>query len=482
MPSELATLKKSVDELKARVTDSAKFRVTLTPVSIAGTEGQTVDVCGTPTEPGEVNFKIIDKILSVLVSGKRHNLLMGGRSAAKSHSLARFFIALAVAEGCRVLCLRHVQNSLQESVYFLLRSIIESEEHLNGFFEIQANQIIALNGSIFAFKGCQQPENLKSAEQFKYTWLEESQMFSDRDIQIINPTLRMEGSRLFYNLNPTDESDAVYAQYALAPSTDTDLAQCFVTYLDNVFCPEIIKIEAEKLKNRDVEKYAHIYGGLIRSVSEARIFHNFRVESVNIANVISQIKKTIVVGYKGIIQERRERLAREYQKLDTAFYIGLDFGYVDPTSITLNYIYKNQVFILKEFYREKVEIDELPRILRAFDSRISEKWPVTCDNSRPEIISYLKNRGINAQACIKANLIDRIDDLQTFDLIINSGCLETAREFSLYSWSEDRNGKILPVPRDTHNHCIDSIFYGLGKAISQKPKAKYTTLKNPYTG
>ncbi len=107
----------------------------------------------------------------------------------------------------------------------------------------------------------------------------------------------------------------------------------------------------------------------------------------------------------------------------------------------------------------------MPEILKEFDERIADGWPVSCDNSRPEIISYLKKRGINAIPCIKNRLIDRIDDLQTFDVVIDTSCVETAREFSLYSWSEDRNGNILPTPRDEYNHCIDSIFYGLGNVI-----------------
>jgi len=486
MKGELSKINRDLGKLEAQMGNgSGQFRVTLTPVEADGTEGHAVDVYGNSVEPGEVNFKIVAKILPVLISGKRHNLLMGGRSAAKSHSLGRYFVALAVNEPCRILCLRHIQSSLQESVYYLLRSIIESNEYLSGFFEIQANAIIGRNGSEFTFKGTQDfnAENIKSYESYKYAWLEESQSFTRRSLDLIIPTLRIDGSALYYNHNAVDESDAVYQDYALAPSTDTDLAQSFVTFEDNFFCPKVIKLEAEKLKNRDIEKYNHIYGGALRSVAESRIFHNWKSAKIEIHYIIEQLKKLIQVGYRGTVRERKQREMRKKEKINNAFYFGLDFGYIDPVALTMCYLAESdkKVFILKEFYREKVEIDELPGILKDFDERIADGWPVSCDNSRPEIISYLRKRGINAVASIKNRLIDRIDDLQTYDIIIDTSCVETSRECSLYSWAEDRNGNILPTPRDEYNHCIDSVFYALGNAIKQKATSgKYAKMKNPY--
>ena len=45
---------------------------------------------------------------------------------------------------------------------------------------------------------------------------------------------------------------------------------------------------------------------------------------------------------------------------------------------------------------------------------------------------------------------------------------------------QDKNGNVLPRPRDRNNHLIDSVFYGLGDGISRVGKVEYAKLKDPY--
>jgi phage terminase large subunit len=484
LKKEIQELSRKIDKLEQLSGEVPEITISFTPISPQGEKGSPVDVFGNSIEEGNVDFQIPEKILPVLISGKRHSLLSGGRSAGKSHAIARFFIGLAIAEGSRFLCVREVQQSLRESVFHLLRTIIESNDLLLRFFHVGATSISGKNGSQFSFIGMQSytAENIKSYEDFKYCWIEESQNISHRSLELLIPTIRTPGSRLFYNLNPTDETDPVYTEIALSPPTEEDISQTHITYEENFFCPEVIKAEAEKMRNRDIERYRHIYLGEIRKLSASRIFHNFQQGPINIDRVIQQASRMVRGGYQGSIEQRKERQARKIRKIKNSFYFGMDFGFTDPVAISKSFLLEgeNKIFILKEYIKEKVQIEALPEIVKNFDPMIREYWPITCDSARPDLIGYLRSFNINTVSCKKNELLDRIDQLSTWDVIISTDCPETYREFSLYSWQEDRNGNILPRPRDKDNHLIDSIFYGLGDGISRVGKVEYAKLKNPY--
>ncbi len=82
----------------------------------------------------------------------RFIVLYGGRSAAKSWSIARVLLVLASEAPLRVLCCREIQGSIKESAYRLLADQIVMLE-LDDFYEVQADRIIGRNGSVFYFEG-----------------------------------------------------------------------------------------------------------------------------------------------------------------------------------------------------------------------------------------------------------------------------------------------------------------------------------------
>ena len=53
--------------------------------------------------------------------------------------------------------------------------------------------------------------------------------------------------------------------------------------------------------------------------------------------------------------------------------------------------------------------------------------------------------------------------IKSFDrVIVHPECPETAREFRLYSYKQDRlTGDIMPTIVDAHNHYIDAMRYAL---------------------
>jgi phage terminase large subunit len=123
-------------------------------------------------------------------------------------------------------------------------------------------------------------------------------------------------------------------------------------------------------------------------------------------------------------------------------------------------------------YGYSIEIDELPT--KVCDKiPTSRQWPIKADPSRPETISYLRNRGFSISAAEKwkGSIEDGIAHLKSFVKIHihPEGCKQFIPETYLYRYKVDRMTKeVLPVIIDKHNHGWDSLRYALDKYIRRR--------------
>jgi phage terminase large subunit len=151
-------------------------------------------------------IQIPEKLERVLTTKARFVVLIGGRSSAKSESTGRILTMKAQTEAADILCGREFQNSIDDSVHKLIKGLIKKLE-INGF-DITDKKIDAVTGGGFRFKGFNRnPEAVKSAQDFKYSWIEEAQTLSQQSIDDLLPTIRAEGSQLFFTANPQSSAD-----------------------------------------------------------------------------------------------------------------------------------------------------------------------------------------------------------------------------------------------------------------------------------
>jgi len=189
--------------------------------------------------------------------------LHGGRGGGKSQQVARFLIFESIREKHRYLCVREVQNSIEDSVYHLLVDIIKQQK-LECYYHITNNKIICIEtGSEFAFKGLQaaagKGDGIKSLEGFDRVWGEEAHSFSEQSIEKLLPTIREQNSRLFFTFNRSKNNDPIWN---LAKQNLPKKIVLKVNYNDNPFCPETIIIQAQAMKERDPQRYKHVFEGL----------------------------------------------------------------------------------------------------------------------------------------------------------------------------------------------------------------------------
>lgn len=200
------------------------------------------------------------KLLPVLneFTGYRYFLLDGGRGSGKSHTVARFLLYIAEHRKVRIVCGRETQNSIEESVYTILKDLITEN---NLAFEVQTKKIThRITGSTFKFKGFREQGavNIKGVEGCDILWIDEAQSITKTTLDIIIPTvIRKQSAKLFFTMNRYLMDDAVPELLV----GDPECMHIQINYFENPFCSLAIKNAAETMKIKRPKDYNHTYLG-----------------------------------------------------------------------------------------------------------------------------------------------------------------------------------------------------------------------------
>lgn len=215
-------------------------------------------------------MKILTKFLPLINEHKRYKLYWGGRAGGKSFAFADCLLCQARKKKLFVACVREVQNSIKDSVYKLLKDRAEFYE-LNDyrFYEDRIENIFT--GSRFIFKGLkdQNSQNIKSLEGVDICWIEEGQSISKASFEILDPTIRKEGSEIWVSMNREQENDPIWKAIAANPDDRTLVVK--VNYYDNPYCPEEMKYLAEKCKEQSPDDYEHIWLGAPVNLGDTKL-------------------------------------------------------------------------------------------------------------------------------------------------------------------------------------------------------------------
>jgi phage terminase large subunit len=375
----------------------------------------------------------------------RYRAVHGGRGSAKSHSYATGLILKAADRPLRVGCFREVQKSIRDSVKRLLDDKIKACG-LSGFYESLDTEIRGKNGSLFIFGGLRtNPDSVKSTEGLDIAAVFEASRVSQRSLDLLVPTVRKNGSELWFEWNPENESDPVDAKFRGPDGPPPGSIVRQVNFDQNPFFPEVLRREMEWDRSRDADKYQHIWGGGYASSSEARVFKNWRIEEFD---------------------------------TDEAWTLrqGADWGFsVDPSVLVQCAIVGRTLFVIHEAYRVGCEIDFLPDLFRTVPD--AEKWPTIADSSSPERISYMQRHGFPKMLpAVKGarSVEEGVEFLRSFDIVVHPRCKHTIDELRAYSYEvDDMTGAVLPKLRDKDNHVIDALRYaneGARRAAAVKRK------------
>lgn len=400
-------------------------------------------------------------VFEPLTRPARYKGAYGGRGSGKSHGFgALAVVKMATQAGFRIVCVREIQNSIKDSVKQLIEDKI-SALGLVSFFTITDQEIRGQNGSLCIFRGLQNhtAASIKSLEGFDVAWVEEAQTISQASLDLLTPTIRKPGSELWFSWNPVSEKDPVDRLLRSEARPGAIVVQA--NWSDNPWFPDALRADLENDRARDPGKFLHVWEGAYQTLSEARIFSNWRIaELTPPARVV--------------------------------WYPGVDFGFAqDPTAALRACLIGDRVlYVDHEASETGVPTEALPRLL----SKVPEihLWPSRADSARPETIDYLRRNGfpkMRGATKGKGSVEDGISFLQGLDLVIHPRCVNLQRELSSYAYKIDkRTAEILPVPEDDNNHLIDALRYAVeglhrkgallpvAAAEERRPRGDYTAM------
>ena len=185
----------------------------------------------------------------------------------------------------------------------------------------------------------------------------------------------------------------------------------------------------------------------------------------------------------GLVYENWEEALFDWQAIaampDVESAFGLDFGYTnDPTALFCGLISQHQktIWVFDELYKKGLSN---ARIFSDTQEMGYAKEQITADSAEPKSIDELRQLGlrrIRAAKKGKDSVINGIQKIQDYHIIIHPRCVNFLTEISCYCWEKDKFGKSINEPVDDYNHLMDAMRYALESKIHTR-KGGITVLR-----
>jgi phage terminase large subunit len=226
------------------------------------------------------------------------------------------------------------------------------------------------------------------------------------------------------------------------PNRKDDIDFITLTYLDNEALDASIVQSIESRRNN--KSWWQVYGLGQLGETEGRVFTGW--------NFIDEVP-------------HEARLERR----------GLDFGYSNDPSTIIDLYYYNGGYILDEqLYQKGLSNKQLADFIGNLpDSNVLVK----ADSAEPKSIDEIKSYGVNILPVVKGkdSVVNGIQLVQDKQISVTKRSTNLIKEYRNYMWETDKEGRILNVPVDMWNHCMDAIRYAFE---GMKPNIKAAAVFN----
>lgn len=381
----------------------------------------------------------------------RFNVFYGGAGSGKSHFVfAKMVFKYLKFSNRKCLVVRKVSNTLRDSCFALVKSILSDWQLYDQCKINKTDLTIELpNGSHFIFKGMDDPEKIKSIANIDDIVVEECTEIDDFDFDQLSLRLR---SRNPYNqvhcmFNPVSKENWVYKRWFKegADYNKENTVILHTTYKDNKFLPK------EYIDNLlDMERtnpaYFRIYALGEFATLDKLIYTNWKDENFDYKEILRTVK-------------------------DSKAIFSLDFGFTnDPTAFVCSILdeINKKIWIFDGFEEKGLLNDEIAKKIIEMGYR---KEVITCDSAEPKSIEELKRNGLDrVRGAVKGkdSIINGINLLQQYEIIILPSLTWIIEEFKNYTWKKGKDGEYINVPIDKYNHSLDSLRYGITTEIGVK--------------
>jgi len=201
----------------------------------------------------------------------RYKIAYGGRAGARSWTFSRKLLIRGTEKPLLILCTRELQKSIKDSVHRLLKNQIRLLQ-LEGFYNITETSIKGINGTEFIFLGTKHnPDEIKSLEGVDICWIEEAHALTEDSWDIIDPTIRKEGSEVWMSYNTRFKFDTIHKMFVVDEPPPRSLV-IKTSYKDNPYLTDVLIEQKDTMKDKNYEKYLNIWEGELKSLATGAIF------------------------------------------------------------------------------------------------------------------------------------------------------------------------------------------------------------------
>ena len=398
-----------------------------------------------------------------------HIACKGGRGSGKSSDVALLIVILIKLYPVNAVCIRKIDNTLEQSVYEQLKWAI-SELNLASEFRVNKSPLKITyipRGNYIVFRGAQNPERIKSLKdaQFPFAigWIEELAEFKTEDEvkTITNSLLRGELAdglfyKFFYTYNPPKRKQSwVNKKYESAIQPSNTFVHSS-TYKDNPYIAKEFIEEAEATRARSERRYRWEYLG--EAIGSGVVpFDNLKFEEITDEQIES------------------------FDNIRNA----VDFGYATDPLAFVRWHYdkkRNGIYAIDELYGQKISNRKLSQWLKQVGYSNDE---IFSDSAEPKSIAELREefdikyiRGVK-KGPDSVEFGERwLDDLD-FICIDPKRTPNIAKEFESIDYQVDKDGNPKARLEDKNNHTIDATRYAFSEDMEDK-KAKIKLFKGGF--
>lgn len=382
-----------------------------------------------------LNWTLTDPQHKFISSDAKYRLFSGGIGSGKS---ATGWIATVI----------HVLNNpgcfgaVVVPTYPMLRDVILREmykwlkpEMIKGEYNETKKELTLINGSTIIFRTADNPRSIERLRgpTMSWFWIDEITLLTKTVFDIMIGRLRQPGYELRGWMTGTPKMNWVYDHFIKNEMPDCFVIKDISTH-SNIFNPKGYVESLEKLYTGNFYEQ-EILGKFVSF--EGLIFH---IEPYQIITDI-QLKSLTNNTFYNIVY-------------------GVDFGFRNPSAISVIGEHGGRFYLLDEFYQRNVHDDELIGILQ----NKMDYWgvgKVVCDPSAPASIDKFRREGIDA---VKANNdvqsgIRRVSSLiDTKRFFVCDRCQNFLNEVNSYSW-DDKKTKEQPIK--LNDHMCDAVRYSM---------------------
>ena len=390
----------------------------------------------------------------------RYRVCKGGRGSKKSTTTAMWIIYnMMKMPLANTLVVRQTFNTHLDSTWVQLKWATQQlgVAHLWTFSKSPLKATYNPTGQVILFRGLDDPMSITSITvpvgYLCWCWFEEAyQVKSEDAFDKVDMSIRGELPEGYFKqitltFNPWSDRHWLKKRFFDEPNDEDKLA-ITTNYLCN-----------EWLGEDDIKLFNHI---------QTKFPKRYKVEGLGDWGIID-----------GLVFDNWKIEEFDHTKIKGELLVGLDFGYVnDPTALVCSILdeQNKKLYIFDEHCQKGMLNDAIAQMI--VDKGYG-KSTIIADSAEQKSIEEIKRKGIyRIKPAVKGggSIVQGIQQLLQYDIIVHPSCEETIKELENYAWDVDKEGTGINKPIDAYNHCIDALRYSLqcvGQKLKTSSKSKW---------